>query len=138
MAPQRLRRVALRQSRAFAGVTKPGKDLTPAPDLASSWEAAPDGLSWTFKLRDDAKWSDGQPINADDVAFTFNDIVLKKELGANGRGQLLGRAERRGHQPDERQVQPVAQFSALPSYLAYNAGHPAQAHLRRPGRPVGL
>src|SRR5437868_13067364 len=57
----------------FGGLTKPGKDLAPAPDLAKNWEAAPDGLSWTFTLRDDAKWSDGQAITADDVGFTFND-----------------------------------------------------------------
>ena len=67
----------------FDSLTKPGKDLAPAPDLAKSWEAAADGMSWTFTLRDDAKWTDGQPITADDVAFTFNDIVLKKELGGH-------------------------------------------------------
>ncbi len=31
----------------------------------------------------DAQWSDDQPITADDVAFTFNDIVLKKECGSS-------------------------------------------------------
>src|SRR2546426_941538 len=66
----------------FEGLTKPGKDLAPAADLATSWTIAPDGLSWTFKLSDGVKWSDGKPFSADDVAFTFNDIVLKKELGA--------------------------------------------------------
>src|SRR5436853_3152874 len=66
----------------FDGLTKPGKDLAPAPDLAASWTVATDGLSWTFKLRDGIKWSDGQPFTADDVAFTFNDVVLKKDLGA--------------------------------------------------------
>src|SRR5207249_1588724 len=44
----------------FDGLAKPGKDLSPAPDLAKSWTVAADGLSWTFQLRDDAKWSDGQ------------------------------------------------------------------------------
>src|SRR6266851_2519341 len=43
----------------FEGVTKPGKDLAPAPDLAESWTTAADGLSWTFKLRSGVKWSDG-------------------------------------------------------------------------------
>lgn len=40
-----------------------------------SWAAAPDGLSWTFKLHNDAKWSDGQAITADDVAFTFAELA---------------------------------------------------------------
>jgi peptide/nickel transport system substrate-binding protein len=60
----------------YEGITKPGKDLAPAPDLAESWTPAADGLSWTFKLRSGVKWSDGTPFSADDVAFTFNDIVL--------------------------------------------------------------
>src|SRR6185436_15255849 len=72
----------------FDSLTRPGKDLSPAPDLAASWEAAADGLSWTFKLRDGVKWSDGQAFSADDVAFTFNDIVLKKEVGATGAGNF--------------------------------------------------
>jgi len=42
----------------FEGLTKPGKDLAPAADLATSWTIAPDGLSWTFKLSDGVKWSD--------------------------------------------------------------------------------
>src|SRR5882762_9411856 len=69
----------------YAGITKPGKDLAPAPDLAESWTTATDGLSWTFKLRSGVKWSDGTPFSADDVAFTFNDVVLKPDLGAQNR-----------------------------------------------------
>src|SRR5207247_2238457 len=69
----------------FEGLTKPGKDLAPAPDLAESWTIAPDGLSWTFKLRSGVKWSDGTAFSADDVTFTFNDIVLKPDLATPNR-----------------------------------------------------
>src|SRR5579859_502425 len=72
----------------FGGLARPGKDLNPAPDLATSWKAASDGLSWTFTLRDGVKWTDGQAFTADDVAFTFNDIILKPEVGATGRGNF--------------------------------------------------
>ena len=68
----------------FPGLTRWDKNLKPTPDLATSWKVAGDGLKWTFQLRKGVKWSDGQDFGADDVAFTFNDIVLKKELGANG------------------------------------------------------
>ncbi len=44
--------------------------LTPT-ELARSWDISPDGLIWTFHLRDDVWWSDGAPVAADDVAFTF-------------------------------------------------------------------
>ena len=41
------------------------------PRLAESWEFSPDRKLLTFKLRPGMIWSDGQPITADDVAFTF-------------------------------------------------------------------
>jgi peptide/nickel transport system substrate-binding protein len=59
----------------FGGLTKPGKDLNPAPDLAASWKAADNGMSWTFTLRDGVQWSDGQPFTADDVVYTWQWIM---------------------------------------------------------------
>ena len=42
-----------------------------APELARSWRFSPDRLALTFRLRDDARWSDGAPITAEDVRFTW-------------------------------------------------------------------
>ncbi|TDU88450.1 peptide/nickel transport system substrate-binding protein [Kribbella voronezhensis] len=50
------------------------KTLQPSPDLAESWTTSPDGLTWTFKIRA-AKWSDGQPVTADDAAWTFTKMM---------------------------------------------------------------
>ena len=47
-------------------------DMGPIPEVATSWERSPDGLTWTFHLRDDIKWSDGKPLTSADVAYTFN------------------------------------------------------------------
>ena len=41
------------------------------PRLAESWQASPDGLTYTFKIRSGVKWSDGQPFSAGDVVFTL-------------------------------------------------------------------
>ncbi|MGW4795087.1 ABC transporter substrate-binding protein [Nonomuraea sp. NPDC004297] len=60
------------------------KTLQPSPDLAESWTTSEDGLTWTFKIRT-AKWSDGQPITAEDAAWTFNKMMTDEAAKtANG------------------------------------------------------
>ncbi len=59
------------------------QDFTPTPVLARSWEVSGDGLTWTFKLRDDVKWQNkppvnGRPFTSADVAWT---IGLQKAGG---------------------------------------------------------
>jgi peptide/nickel transport system substrate-binding protein len=49
------------------------------PSFAKSWDVSSDGLTWTFHLVADATWSDGQPLEANDVAFTFNTVVKYKD-----------------------------------------------------------
>ncbi|MCI0343123.1 MAG: ABC transporter substrate-binding protein [Planctomycetales bacterium] len=44
------------------------------PNLARGWESTPDGLVWTFHLREGVKWSDGEEFDADDVIFTFEQL----------------------------------------------------------------
>ena len=50
---------------------KPGS-TTVVPSLATSWKSSPDGLSWTFTLRKNVKFSDGTPFNAAAVCANFN------------------------------------------------------------------
>lgn len=47
-------------------------DLSIGMDLATEYEASQDGLTWTVKIRDDVKFTDGEPLTASDVAFTYN------------------------------------------------------------------
>jgi peptide/nickel transport system substrate-binding protein len=51
------------------------KDMSPEPALASSWETSADGLTWTFTVRGGVKWSDGEPMTAQDVVFTYDRIL---------------------------------------------------------------
>ena len=55
------------------------------PRLATSWTGSPDGLTWTFTLRNGVRFSDGTPFTAADVLFTFQalyDPAVKSPLGA--------------------------------------------------------
>lgn len=49
------------------------------PGLAESWSVAPDERTWTFKLRAGVRWSDGERLNADDVVFTWNEVVFNAQ-----------------------------------------------------------
>jgi peptide/nickel transport system substrate-binding protein len=51
---------------------KAAADFSTIPGLAESWEASDDGLSYTYTLREGLEWSDGEPLTAEDVAFTIN------------------------------------------------------------------
>lgn len=52
--------------------------------LASSWEESSDGLTWTFHLRNDVKWHDGEPFKASDVVFTYDYIRDKAAISPIG------------------------------------------------------
>src|SRR5262245_52672599 len=55
----------------YGGLVRLDGDLHVAPDLAESWKISDDGKVYTFKLRANAKFSDGSPITADDVKWSF-------------------------------------------------------------------
>ena len=46
-----------------------------APELAESWSVSPDGLTWTFKLRQGVKFHDGKDFGAKDVVYTFKRLI---------------------------------------------------------------
>lgn len=50
-------------------------DLSTTPDLATSYALSEDRLTWTIKIRDGVKFSDGTPLSAKDVAFTFTETA---------------------------------------------------------------
>lgn len=59
-------------SKVLEGLLRYDENLTPQPGLAVAWEAAADGLSYRFILRQGVKWHDGQPFTAQDVAFSLD------------------------------------------------------------------
>ncbi|MFC1465328.1 MAG: peptide ABC transporter substrate-binding protein [Candidatus Brachytrichaceae bacterium NZ_4S206] len=57
-------------SLVFSGLTRLNESGEAVPDLAETWSISEDGITYTFKLRQDARWEDGTPVTADDVLFT--------------------------------------------------------------------
>lgn len=57
----------------YAGLTRHANG-EPIPELAASWEVSPDGLVYTFDLKEDLSFQNGSPLTADDVVFTINKI----------------------------------------------------------------
>jgi len=53
---------------------------TVKPGLAVFWTNSPDGKTWTFRLRKNLRWSDGAPLTADDVVFTWNEIIFNPKI----------------------------------------------------------
>jgi peptide/nickel transport system substrate-binding protein len=49
--------------------------LQAAPGVAESWTQSSDGMTWTFNIRPNMTWQDGQPFTADDIAWTYNKTI---------------------------------------------------------------
>ena len=72
-------------SLTFAGLTKFNDTGDVVPDIATTWNISDDGITYTFKLRQDAKWSDGAAVTADDVLFTSQ---ILQDPGFPGRSDI--------------------------------------------------
>lgn len=60
----------------FDGLTEYGPvDLSPQPSHALSWDTHADGRGYTFHLREDAVWSDGTPVTANDYAWSWEHVL---------------------------------------------------------------
>lgn len=57
------------------GLTEYDEELRPRPAAARSWEVSPDGLTYHFYLRDDARWSDGIPVTAADFEYSWKRLL---------------------------------------------------------------
>jgi peptide/nickel transport system substrate-binding protein len=61
------------------------KDDHAVPAMATSWSTSPDKLTWTYAIRSGMKWSDGVPVTAKDIAWTYNLMMTNKDAAtANG------------------------------------------------------
>jgi peptide/nickel transport system substrate-binding protein len=68
-------------------VTLDEDTLLPKPELAEGWEVSEDGLRYVFTLREGLRWSDGEPLTAADVDFTFNRIIFDERIPTSCAGR---------------------------------------------------
>ena len=76
-----------------------GKNSEPAPGLADTWETSDDGTTWTFHIPEDRKWSDGKPVTADDVVYTYTSIMKTTALQAANGGLVTNIADVKAADP---------------------------------------
>lgn len=55
----------------YDGLTRLNPEGVPEPAIAKEWTVSDDGKTYTFKLRDDAKWSNGDPVTANDFEYSW-------------------------------------------------------------------
>ena len=130
----------------FEGLTDyEPRTLTPVPAVATRWESSNGGRMWTFYLREDARWSNGDPVTANDFVRSWKRTVKIGELaphtellsnieGANAAtsispaqppGQTSDETERKTQNPPK--SRPEQKFGAEAI-----AAHVLRVHLQRP------
>ncbi|WP_445620822.1 peptide ABC transporter substrate-binding protein [Kushneria sp. Sum13] len=129
----------------FEGLVTLAPDGDYQPGVAKSWSVSDDGLTWTFTLRNDARWSDGAPVTAEDFVLAFqraldpaiasvyaNLLYPIKNAAAINRGDAevasLGARAVNDHQLEVSLDQPTAY---LPTLMAHIIAAPVPAHLVR-------
>lgn len=68
----------------FTGLVQLNDDLKVVPQLAASFSEASDGLTWTFKLKPNLKFSDGTPLTSQDVVYTIDRALQPAEKSTTG------------------------------------------------------
>jgi oligopeptide transport system substrate-binding protein len=71
----------------FEGLCALDAHGNPIPGVAKSWDISPDGLTYTFHLRDNAKWSNGDPVTAQDFEYAWK-TALSPQLASEYAEQL--------------------------------------------------
>ena len=66
------------------------EDMSPQPGLASKWTTSKDGRTWTFDIRTGVDWSDGEPLTAADIAYTYNRVLTGDVEGGTWASYLGG------------------------------------------------
>ncbi|MDB6093870.1 MAG: extracellular solute-binding protein family 5 [Verrucomicrobia bacterium] len=113
-------------------------DLHPVPGVAQSWEISPDQLTYTFHLRENARWSDGAPVTATDFAASWK-RMLTPSLGAGNADMLyLIQGAEAFHKGTSKEFSKVGITIVDPRTLRVMLEHPAPQFLSLLSLPTWL
>jgi len=115
-----------------------GDDQEPLPNLATSWEWSEDGYQLTMHLLEDAKWSDGDPFDAEDVMFFWDHNVMDGRVASSMGPNSLGEGTTlEALDPYTVRFTFKAAFPAAQLYnLAYPNFCPGPSHLLKEHHPA--
>lgn len=127
----------------FEGLVGTAPDGTPVPGVAERWDTSSDGLSWHFTLRDNARWSNGEPVTAEDFVAGLR-RALDPATGSAAAGLLAPILNARGvmtrrHAPEELGVEALDErtllirLAAPTPWLLELLTHPVSSPIYRPG-----
>lgn len=115
----------------FEGLTDyDPRTLAAVPAVATRWESSQEGRVWTFYLRDNARWSNGEKVTADDFVRSWERTLRIGPLAPHT--ELLANIE--GATPSAQSIKPEVQQQAAPDGLGVHAinEHTLQVTLQRP------
>ncbi|MCZ3387668.1 MAG: ABC transporter substrate-binding protein [Actinomycetia bacterium] len=69
------------------------EDFSSVPAIAETWEPSEDGLTWTYHLRDDAMFSDGEPLTSADVVYSFQRVIDGESIEKTNYGSYVKNIE---------------------------------------------
>lgn len=114
---------------AFSGLYAYDENGQLVPELAESYEMSDDALTYTFKMRDGLKWSDGETLDANDVVYSWNRLAnpdtaadysyLTSAIATNSDGTLQIEASEDGKTFTVHLVAPCAYFLDLCAFPAF-------------------
>ncbi|MFM0553493.1 ABC transporter substrate-binding protein [Paraburkholderia sediminicola] len=108
-------------------------NVRPQPQLATAWSISPDGLQYTFRLREGVRWHDGQPFTSKDVAVS---IGLLKQYHSRGRSTFANVVEVQTPNPHTALLKLSKPAPYLIYALAASESPIVPAHLYGSGDPL--
>ena len=109
----------------YDGLVGVSREQEIIPELAESWEISEDNLTYTFHLQEGVNWHDGEPFTADDVVFTFNDLLPLTPSFSNLEGLIESVTAIDDYTVEVKLTRPHAPFltTVIPSLLVIQPKH---------------